>query len=138
MPKTMKAPTKVAPREKAKKASDPFAIHREKLLRKREDMLAQYRKDLRMGQETNDEPTEDIVDRANNSYSRELTFSLSDGERSLLLQIEEALKRLDAGTFGHCAHCGEVIGSQRLEALPWARLCIDCQELLEKGMLSEP
>lgn len=143
MAKTMKAPTKAptkaAPREKEKKRSaDPFAVHREKLLRKREDMLAMYRKDLRMGQETNDDPTEDIVDRANNSYSRELTFSLSDGERALLLQIEDSLSRLEAGTYGRCAHCGEAISSLRLEALPWARLCIDCQELLEKGMLSEP
>ena len=45
------------------------------------------------------------------------------------------LKRIDEGTYGRCAHCGEPIGPKRLEALPWAKLCIDCQELLERGLL---
>lgn len=115
-------------------AIGPF---REKLMRKREEIVALYRNDLRLGQEATDEPTEDIVDRANNSYSRELSFSISDAERNLLLQIDEAIRRLDSGAFGRCAHCGRAIASLRLEALPWARLCIDCQELLEKGMLAE-
>ncbi len=67
---------------------------------KKEEIMAMYLKDLKTGQESNDSPTEDIVDRANNSYSRELNFSISDTERGLLLQIDEALERLDAGTYG--------------------------------------
>jgi DnaK suppressor protein len=64
-------------------------------------------------------------------------FALSDSERKLLLQIEEALSRLENGAYGSCAHCGDVIAMPRLEAVPWARYCIDCQELQEKGMLEE-
>jgi len=96
-----------------------------------------YLNDLRSGQESNDSPTEDIVDRANNAYSRELNFSISDAERTLLLQVEEALERIEKGTYGACAHCGSPIPRPRLDAIPWARLCIDCQELLEQGLLTE-
>ena len=96
-----------------------------------------YKRDLKVGQETSDDGTEDIVDRANNAYHRELMFSLSDGERQLLLQVQEALKRFDAGTFGACVHCAELIAMPRLQAVPWARYCIDCQELQEKGLLED-
>jgi DnaK suppressor protein len=110
---------------------------RARLAAKREEILALYRKDLKTGQESNDSPTEDIVDRANNAYSRELNFSISDAERARLLEIEEALSRLDLGTYGRCAHCGQPISAARLAAVPWAKLCVQCQELLEKGMLPE-
>jgi DnaK suppressor protein len=109
----------------------------ERLLQQRQEILAMYNQDVRAGQESADEPTEDIVDRANNAYNRELMFSLSDGERVLLLQIEDAIKRMDEGTYGPCSNCGQTISAPRLEAIPWARFCIDCQELAEKGMLTE-
>jgi DnaK suppressor protein len=110
---------------------------REKLLAKKSEILAMYLNDLRSGQESNDSPTEDIVDRANNAYSRELNFSISDSERQLLLQIEEAIERLNDGTYGNCIHCGQPIARQRLEAVPWTRYDIACQELAEQGLLSE-
>jgi RNA polymerase-binding transcription factor len=94
-----------------------------------------YRQDLRAGQESADENTDDIVDRANNAYNRELMFSISDNERATLLQIENALNRMDEGTYGVCSNCGNIIALPRLEAVPWARFCIDCQELAEKGLL---
>ena len=107
------------------------------LSQKREELLAMYRNDLRLGQEASDGPTEDIVDRANNSYTRELSFSISDVERTRVLQIDAALGRLDKGTFGRCGHCSREIPLLRLEALPWAHLCVECQELLEKGLLAD-
>jgi DnaK suppressor protein len=110
---------------------------RRRLRAKKDEILAMYLKDLKTGQESNDSPTEDIVDRANNAYSRELNFSISDSERAFLLQIDEALGRLDAGTYGKCAHCGDPIARPRLDAIPWARLCIRCQELFEQGLLAE-
>lgn len=110
---------------------------REKLEKKREDILAMYRRDLKSGQEATDENTDDLVDRANNAYNRELNFALSGNERVLLFQVEESLKRLDAETFGRCVNCGRALTRARLEALPWARYCIDCQELQEKGLLEE-
>lgn len=110
---------------------------RRRLQAKKGEILAMYKNDLRSGQESNDSPTEDIVDRANNAYSRELFYSISDTERALMLQIDEALDRVAKRTYGRCAHCGEPIAAPRLEALPWARHCINCQELLEKGLLGE-
>jgi len=114
-----------------------IAAVRERLEAKKREIQALYLADLRSGQESNDSPTEDIVDRANNAYSRELNFSISDAERTLMLQVEEAIRRVDEGGYGRCANCGDPIARLRLEAVPWARFCIGCQELLEQGMLTE-
>ncbi|HSM12934.1 MAG TPA: TraR/DksA family transcriptional regulator [Thermoanaerobaculia bacterium] len=108
-----------------------------KLLAKKTEILDLYRNDLRSGQESNDSPTEDIVDRANNAYSRELNFSISDAERTRLFEIDDALQRIDLGSYGRCAHCGQPIAAARLTAVPWAKYCVDCQELHEQGMLPE-
>jgi len=131
----------VAKTEKARAAAAPemskdrYEALRDRLIGQRQEIVDMYKQDVRAGQESADDPTEDIVDRANNSYNRELMFSLSDSERLLLLQIEEALHRMEMGTFGRCSNCGNSIHPLRLEAVPWARFCIDCQELAEKGLL---
>ena len=114
---------------------DQYQALRGRLQKQRDEILDMYKQDLRAGQESADDGTEDIVDRANNAYNRELMFSLSDAERTTLLQIENALLRMDEGTYGLCANCGQTINVLRLEAVPWARFCIDCQELAEKGIL---
>ena len=103
----------------------------------RNEILKLYEHDVRAGQEASDEGSDDVVDRANNAYSRELLFSLSDGERHTLLRIEEAIQRVDQGVYGTCTNCQTDIRAGRLKAVPWARYCIDCQELAEKGMLEE-
>ena len=126
--------------EKAKVAAaeaprDGYQALRERLQNQRAEIINMYKQDLRAGQESADDGTEDIVDRANNAYNRELMFSLSDNERATLLQIENALRRMDEGSYGRCANCGQMISVKRLEAVPWARFCIDCQELAEKGLL---
>ena len=110
---------------------------RQKLRERREQILDLYESDVRAGQASTDEGTEDIVDRANNSYNRELMFSLSDAERTQLLAVEAALQRVEDGTFGTCANCGDPIPRQRLDAVPWARYCVDCQEKVEQGLLDE-
>lgn len=114
---------------------DRFDALQARLLEQRQEIVNMYNQDIRAGQESADEPTEDIVDRANNSYNRELMFSISDSERQLLLQIEDAISRMNVGTYGRCTNCGNTIHPLRLEAVPWARFCIDCQELAEKGLL---
>ncbi|HEX6862022.1 MAG TPA: TraR/DksA family transcriptional regulator [Thermoanaerobaculia bacterium] len=118
---------------------DGYQALRERLEKQRQEILDMYKQDVRAGQELADDGTEDIVDRANNAYNRELMFSLSDSERQMVLQIEAALRRMDDGVYGRCANCGNTINMRRLEAVPYARFCIDCQELAEKGLLeSEP
>jgi DnaK suppressor protein len=129
----------VARTEKAKATAevpqDQFQALHERLQKQRDEILDMYKQDLKAGQESADDGTEDIVDRANNAYNRELMFSLSDAERTTLLQIENALQRMDEGAYGRCANCGQTINVLRLEAVPWARFCVDCQELAEKGLL---
>ncbi len=114
---------------------DQYQALRERLQNQRDEILNMYKQDLRAGQESADDGTEDIVDRANNAYNRELMFSLSDTKRTTLLQIENALRRMEERSYGRCANCGQNIHILRLEAVPWARFCIDCQELAEKGLL---
>lgn len=131
----------MAKTDKAKPAAelpqDRYEALRERLQNQRAEIVNMYKQDVRAGQESADDGTEDIVDRANNAYNRELMFSLSDVERQTLLQIENALTRMDDGGYGRCANCGQQINLLRLEAVPWARFCIDCQELAEKGLLEE-
>lgn len=111
---------------------------RTQLLKQRQEILDLYEHDLREGQRASDEGSEDIVDRANSAYNREFMFSLSGAERDTLFQIEEALKKLDgSGGFGSCSSCSSEIPVARLKAVPWAKYCIDCQELEEKGLLQE-
>lgn len=102
---------------------------------KRREMLDLYEHDVQAGQQSTDDNSDDFADRANNSYNRELMFSLSDNERQMLLHIEDAYKRLDEGSYGSCIHCDRPIGLPRLKALPWARYCINCQEREERGLL---
>ncbi len=102
---------------------------------KRREMLSLYEHDVHAGQASTDDNADDFADRANNSYNRELMFSLSDNERRMLIRIDEAFKRLDEGSYGSCTFCNEPIGLARLEALPWAQYCIGCQEREEMGLL---
>lgn len=108
---------------------------RESLEKKRRELLSLYAHDVRVGQESSDESADDSVDRANNSFNRELMFSLSDSERQMLILVEEAFDRMTSGEYGQCTHCGEPIGLARLKAVPWARYCIACQESEERGIL---
>jgi DnaK suppressor protein len=86
-------------------------------------------------EETSDEATQDIADKAVSSYTREFLYSLTDGERSTLLQIDDAIARIDDASYGLCINCGQPMAEKRLTAVPWAPYCVDCQELAEKGML---
>lgn len=86
-------------------------------------------------EETTEESTQDIADKAVSSYTREFLYSLTDGERTVILQIDEALNRIDDGAYGFCLNCGTAISEKRLVAVPWTPHCVDCQELAEKGLL---
>jgi DnaK suppressor protein len=79
----------------------------------------------------------DIADRAASSYNKEFLFSQSNNDRQLLQMVENALARIREGSFGECIQCGKEINAKRLEAVPWTRHCIECQEKLEQGLLEE-
>ncbi|HYL92008.1 MAG TPA: TraR/DksA family transcriptional regulator, partial [Alphaproteobacteria bacterium] len=89
------------------------------------------------GRTADQETAQDIADRAASSYTKEFLFSQSNSERQLLHMVETALQRLREGSFGECVSCGDEINAKRLEAVPWTRHCIGCQEKLERGQLEE-
>ena len=89
------------------------------------------------GRTADEDTAQDIADRAASSYNKEFLFSQSNNDRQLLQMVEKALARIREGSFGECIHCGKEINSKRLEAVPWTRHCIECQEKLEQGLLEE-
>jgi RNA polymerase-binding protein DksA len=74
-----------------------------------------------------------LADTATETYDRELDYTLEENSEHVLGEIEAALTRIEGGTYGICTNCGKQISEERLEALPWATLCIDCQRNLEHG-----
>ena len=89
------------------------------------------------GRNVDEDSAQDIADRAASSYTKEFLFHQSNNDRQLLQMVDGALSRMREGAFGECISCGKEINSKRLEAVPWTRHCIDCQEKLEKGQLEE-
>jgi RNA polymerase-binding protein DksA len=73
-----------------------------------------------------------LADTAMETYDRELDYTLEENSEHVLAEIDAALKRIEDGTYGTCSNCGTHISEERLEALPWATLCIDCQRERER------
>jgi RNA polymerase-binding transcription factor len=80
---------------------------------------------------------QDIADRASSSYQKEFLFHQSNTDRQLLLLVDGALDRIRQGSYGECIACGNEINPKRLQAVPWTRYCISCQEKQERGVLQE-
>ncbi|MEO8430554.1 MAG: TraR/DksA family transcriptional regulator [Acidobacteriota bacterium] len=127
MPTTTARPVKMPKREMEK--------YRRLLTEKKTSLSADLAKTRSAEEETGEEVTQDIADKAVSSYTREFLYSLSDNDRNTLLLIDQALGRIDDGTFGNCQNCGVLMMEKRLNAVPWAPHCVDCQELAEKGLL---
>ena len=109
--------------------------YRRLLLEKKASLSNDLAKTRNAEEETSDESTQDIADKAVSSYTREFLYSLSDNDRNTLLRIDQALARIDDGIYGNCLNCGVLMLEKRLVAVPWAPHCVDCQELAEKGLL---
>jgi RNA polymerase-binding protein DksA len=67
------------------------------------------------------------------TLGREIDYTLGDNAEQVISEIDGALKRIDEGTYGTCVNCGQEIPRGRLEANPWASLCIDCKRRAEGG-----
>jgi RNA polymerase-binding protein DksA len=74
-----------------------------------------------------------LAETASVTLDREIDYSLEENAEHVLAAIDEALRKIEAGTFGKCARCGQSIAEARLEAMPYAALCIDCKRLEERG-----
>ena len=112
-------------------------VFRDKLLGRREGLVGQVQAAELYSRERDAEATQDPADMAANAYTKELLVSMSDNDRQLLNLIDEALERMDDSGYGKCIRCGQAVPEKRLEAVPWARHCVPCQELHERGMFPE-
>jgi DnaK suppressor protein len=74
-----------------------------------------------------------MADLGTDNYDQEFTLGLIENEQGTLELVEEALSRMEQGTFGQCGECGEPIAKPRLQAIPYARHCIKCARKLEGG-----
>ncbi|MBN2265880.1 MAG: TraR/DksA family transcriptional regulator [Candidatus Aminicenantes bacterium] len=117
-----------------KKDRDEF---RKKLAEKKETIIRKLTDAITESKEMESNVAQDLVDKAETSYTKEFLLSLSDGERDQLMLIDEALKRLERGDFGVCQLCEKDIGAKRLAAIPWTPLCINCQEKAEEEISAQ-
>lgn len=76
---------------------------------------------------------DNLAETASITLDREIDYSLEEASSHVLAAIDAALARIEDGTYGTCASCGRAIGDDRLEAIPYAALCIDCRAREERG-----
>ena len=111
--------------------------YKKKLEEKRRELSESYTKNRHYGRESDEGGTQDLADKASSSYTKEFLYSLSNTERSILEEVERSIRRMDQGEYGTCMECGEKISKKRLDAVPWARFCVPCQERVEQGIREE-
>ena len=109
--------------------------YKKRLLERREELLQIVSKTEQDGREADEHAAQDIADKATNSYTKEFLFKKSNDDRFTLQLIQEALERLGNGEYASCVACGGEMQQKRLDAVPWARHCIECQEKQEQGLL---
>src|SRR3981189_2912291 len=109
--------------------------YRDKLMARREGRVGQVQAAEAYSRERDAEATQDPADMAANAYTKELMMSMSTNDRQLLESLDAALYAIGGGDSGKGDHCGEPIQEKRLEAVPWARHCLRCQDLNERGLL---
>ena len=117
-----------------KKRLDQF---KKKLEGRQQELRRLVVRNVQDGRAADEETAQDIADKAASSYTKEFLFHQSNNDRQLLSLVEEALARIQEGTFGECVNCGNEVNAKRLEAVPWTRYCIACQERVEQGQLEE-
>ena len=104
---------------------------RQKLLNWKEDILRESRETLtHLQADTENHP--DIADRASSETDRALELRTRDRQRKLISKIDEAMRRLEDGSYGYCEETGEPIGVARLDARPSATLSLEAQERHER------
>ena len=98
---------------RTKTKPNPYQAFEDALRKKQHELLDSYERDKAAGNAQPDDGIQDLADKA-----------------------ASAFVRIREGNFGKCTNCGNVIGEKRLQAIPWTAFCIDCQELVEKGLLT--
>jgi DnaK suppressor protein len=104
---------------------------RQRLLGEQENLLRSINRGRLAAAEIKVENTEDEGDLATISHNRDLLYNLNEGDFERLRFIQEAIKAIDNHQYGECRRCGNDIDAKRLAAVPWATMCIRCQEATE-------
>lgn len=117
-----------------------LAKYEKLLLKRREELLEAIREKKDQANSSTKESTGDLssysyhmADQGTDAIEREKAFMISSKSRRLLYHVNEALRRLHKGDYGTCQQCGKPIQKRRLEAVPHARLCIECKEQEEEA-----
>lgn len=100
---------------------------------RREDLRRSVAEKQQYGRAVDDAVAPDVIDRAASTYTKDFLFRQSTNEKQLLHMVEDAIRRVRDGSFGRCLSCGDEINTKRLEAVPWTRYCIACQENMEQA-----
>jgi len=116
---------------------DFMADLRQQLLEMKAKLLAEMELESKAEREGNKDEGLDTYDLASEERDREISFILSDRERSKVKNIDDALERLEEGSYGVCDACGLEIAEERLTAMPFTRLCRDCQQDQEREARSQ-
>jgi DnaK suppressor protein len=104
-----------------------LAHFREILMKRRQEILDNQKPIADSMIDTNTRQG-DLADQANGNNEVHIHLKLKQTDAKILIAIEEALQRVEAGSFGVCRDCGDEIARVRLEAIPWTRVCIACKE----------
>ena len=103
------------------------------LLKEREQIVGEVKQIAESSKEMGQDGIQDIGDEAANIYNKQVLLSLNENERMRLQEADEALDRIENGTYGVCEECGGPISLKRLEVRPVAKYCVPCLTKLEKG-----
>jgi DnaK suppressor protein len=114
-----------------------LAKMREQLVEMKTKLLSEIDSELRAEREANKDEGMDTYDLASEERDREINFILSDRERVKIKQIDDALERMEEGSYGVCESCGLEIAEERIAAMPFTRLCRDCQQDQEREAKSQ-
>ena len=104
----------------------------QQLFKAKRELMENVSEEEREGRDAVTVEAKDFGDMATEAYGQEMSFTISDAGRKHLKEIEEALLRVQDGTFGTCTRCQKPIDEARLEAVPQAAMCVSCQELTER------
>jgi len=110
---------------------------RKRLETRQHELRRLVSRNVQDGRAADEQAAQDIADKAANSYTKEFLFHQSNNDRQLLQLVDEALNRIREGSYGECVNCGNELNAKRLEAVPWTRYCIACQEKMEQGLLEQ-
>lgn len=104
------------------------------LLQKREEVIGGVMQIRASSQEMGQDGIQDMADEASNLYNQQILMSLNENQRKTLGEVDEALDRIEEGTYGICDSCEKPIALKRLQIKPFAKYCVQCQDVIEKQM----